>query len=128
MRAAQKRDHLRHLARLEYPLLRVDGGALLPHLLDADAAPFGLGVRRALGHCGAHPARQHGVGGDSERPGVLRHRSRQPDHPMLGRGIRAAGTFRLLAGGGTRKHDPAVAALAHADVVEADGYQLRRAA
>src|ERR1700733_5932682 len=40
--AAQERDHLRDLARLQHPLLRVDGGVLVPNLLDADAAPFGL--------------------------------------------------------------------------------------
>jgi hypothetical protein len=42
---AQERDHLSDLARLKHPILRVDGGALLPHLLDADAAPFGLRLR-----------------------------------------------------------------------------------
>src|SRR6266853_4563498 len=49
--AAQERDDLRDLARLQHAVLRVDGGALAPHLLDADAAPFGLRLRRALGHC-----------------------------------------------------------------------------
>src|SRR5579863_9584199 len=34
--AAEERDHLRDLARLEHPLLRVEGGALVPNLLNAD--------------------------------------------------------------------------------------------
>src|ERR1700676_5341816 len=38
--AAQERDHLGYLRRLQDALLRVDGGALEPHPLDADAAPF----------------------------------------------------------------------------------------
>ena len=33
------------LARLQHPVLRVDGGACAPHLLDADAAAFGLRPR-----------------------------------------------------------------------------------
>jgi hypothetical protein len=35
----------------------MDGGALAPHLLDADAAPFGLRMRPTLGHAVSHPAR-----------------------------------------------------------------------
>ncbi len=111
--AAQERDHLRDLSWLQHPLPRVDGGALLPHLINADAAPFRLGFRRALGHCRSHPTGKHRVGGDSERPGVLGDRAREPDNAMLGGVIRAAATLRLLAGGGTGEYDPAVAALAH---------------
>jgi hypothetical protein len=88
--------------------------ALAPHLLDADAAPFGLRLRRALGHCRSHPAGQHRVGCDSERPCVLGDRACEPDNPMLGGGVRAAGAFRLLAGGRTGEYEPAEAALAHA--------------
>src|ERR1700726_2675690 len=46
--AAQERDDLRDLARFQNTVLRVDGGALAPHLLDGDAAPFGLRLGRAL--------------------------------------------------------------------------------
>src|SRR5207253_9669855 len=43
--AAQERDYLRDLARLEHAVLRVDRSALPPHLLDADAAPLSLRLR-----------------------------------------------------------------------------------
>jgi len=39
---AQERNHLRDLARFQHPIRRVEGSALAPHLLDANAAPFGL--------------------------------------------------------------------------------------
>ena len=73
-----------------------------------------LRLRRALGHCRSHPAGQHRVGGDSEWPGILGHRARQSDNPMLRRGVGAAGAFRFLAGGRTGEYQPAEAALAHA--------------
>src|SRR6266513_1166210 len=81
--AAQERDHLRDLARLQHPVLRVDRGALAPHLLDADAAPFGLRLRRALGHCRSHPARQHCVGCDSDGPASWATARASPMSPCL---------------------------------------------
>src|ERR1700722_2992773 len=112
--AAQERDHLCDLSWLQHPVLRVDCGALAPNLLDTDAATFGFRLRRALGHCRSHPARQYGIGCDSEWPSVLRNRTSEPDNSMLGSGVRAAGAFRFLAGGRAGKYEPAEAALAHA--------------
>jgi hypothetical protein len=48
--AAQERDHLGDFSRLQYPLLRVDGGALVPHLLNADADLLLLLLRLELRH------------------------------------------------------------------------------
>src|ERR1700722_1192973 len=131
--AAQERDHLRDLARLQHPVLRVDGGALAPYLLNADAVPFGFRLCRALGHGRPHPAGQHRVGCDSERTRVLGDRACEPDDAMLGGGVRASRAFRFLAGGGTGENGAAESALANAASrqprepersVEVDAYRL----
>jgi hypothetical protein len=59
--AAEERNHLRDFARLQYPVLRLARSTLVPHLLDTDAASLGRYLRRVLGHCRSHPARQHCV-------------------------------------------------------------------
>src|SRR5215472_2180316 len=88
--AAQKCDDLRHFARLEHPVLRVDRGSLAPDLLDGDATPIGLALRGTLGHCGSYPSGQHRIGGHAERPGILGNRAREPNESVLGGGIGTA--------------------------------------
>ncbi len=81
--AAEEYDHLCDFTRLQYPVLRVDGGALGPDFFDAYTATLGLGACRAFGHCRSHPARQHGVGRDSEWTCILGDRARKSNNPML---------------------------------------------
>ena len=56
-------------------------------------------ARRPLGHLGAHPAWENGVRADAERASVLRHRTRQPEQPVLGGGVCAARMLGHLAAG-----------------------------
>src|SRR5450755_773465 len=63
---AKERDNLRDFARLQNSVPRVNSGTLAPDLLDTNAAPLSFRFRRALSHCGSHPARQHCVRCDSE--------------------------------------------------------------
>jgi hypothetical protein len=72
---AEESDHFRDLTGLKNTVLRIYGRTLAPNLLNSDAAPRGVGLRRAFGHRGANPAWKHRVGCDSERSGVLGNRT-----------------------------------------------------
>src|SRR5262245_39999717 len=105
---------MRHFARLEHPVLRVDRGALAPDLLDGDATPPGLSLRGTLRHCGSHPSGQHRVGGHAERPRILGNRAGESNQSVLGSGIGTAATLACLTGCRAGEYQPSEAALTHA--------------